>query len=58
MNGNSKGFTVVEALLAVALLGIVLTGILPGLLTFLDANTFSESASDAGEEEAAGCHFS
>ena len=47
MNGNSRGFTVVEALLAVALLGIVLTGILPGLLTFLDANTFSESASDA-----------
>lgn len=47
MSGNSKGFTVVEALLAVALLGIVLTGVLPGFLTFLDSNTFSESASDA-----------
>ena len=44
---NEKGFTVVEALISIFLLGVVLAGILPGLLTFLDTNTLSEEKSDA-----------
>ena len=47
MSKNQKGFTVVEALLGVFLLGIVLTGVLPGFVAFLDSNTFSEQASDS-----------
>ena len=44
---NEKGFTVIETLLAILLLGVVLTGIVPGFLTFLDTNTSSEESSDA-----------
>lgn len=44
---NQKGFTVLEALLAIFLLGVVLTGLVPGFLTFLDTNTSSEENSDA-----------
>jgi type II secretory pathway pseudopilin PulG len=44
---NQKGFTVLEALLAMFLLGVVLTGLVPGFLTFLDTNTMSEENSDA-----------
>ena len=44
---DCQGFTVLEALLAIFLLGVVLTGILPAMLAFLDANTTSEESSDA-----------
>ena len=44
---NEDGFTLIEGLLAIFLLGVVLTGVLPGFLTFLDANTASEETSDA-----------
>jgi prepilin-type N-terminal cleavage/methylation domain-containing protein len=44
---DCKGFTLIEALLAVAILGIALVGILPSFVTLLDANTLSEERSDA-----------
>ena len=45
---NCDGFTLLESLLAVALLGIVLAGILPAFVTFLDANTLSQMLADQG----------
>lgn len=47
MSRNEKGFSVIEALMGIFLLGIVLTGVLPAFLSFLDANTYSEQASDS-----------
>jgi len=44
---NCKGFTLIEALMAVAILGIALVGVLPSFITLLDANTLSEERSDA-----------
>ena len=44
---KQNGFSLTEALLAISLLGIVLAGILPTFLTFLDANTLSEERSQA-----------
>jgi len=44
---DSRGFTLIESLLAIAILGIALAGIMPAFLTFLDANTLSEERSDA-----------
>lgn len=41
------GFTLVEALFAMAILGVALASILPSFLTFLDTNSLSEERSDA-----------
>ena len=43
----SRGFTLVEALFAMAILGVALTSILPSFLTYLDTNSLSEERSDA-----------
>ena len=47
MRTNEKGFSVIEALMGIFLLGIVLTGVLPAFMTFLDANSYSERTSDS-----------
>lgn len=39
---TERGFTIVEALLGVAITGIVLMGLLPTFLTCLDVNTHNE----------------
>lgn len=44
---DQGGFTIMESLLAIFLLGVVLTGLLPGFMTYLDSNTTSEENSDA-----------
>ena len=41
------GFTLVECLIAVAILGVALTSLMPSFLDFMDANSHSESRSDA-----------
>lgn len=44
---RADGFTLVEALFAMAILGVALASILPSFLTYLDTNSLSEERSDA-----------
>jgi prepilin-type N-terminal cleavage/methylation domain-containing protein len=44
---NCKGFTLVEALVAISIMGIALAGIVPSFLHNMDTNTSSEQHSDA-----------
>ena len=44
---NQNGFTMLEALLAVAILAIVLVGVLPAFTTFVNVNRLSEERSGA-----------
>lgn len=44
---GSAGFTLVEALFAMAILGVTLASILPSFLTYLDTNSLSEERSAA-----------
>jgi general secretion pathway protein I len=44
---DARGFTLLEALVALAILGIALAGLLPAFQTFLDANSVSEERSNA-----------
>ena len=44
---NCKGFTLVESLIAMAIMGIALAGVLPSFIHNLDTNTSSERHSDA-----------
>ena len=44
---NSKGFTLLESIIALAILSITLVGMLPAFQTFMDANTLSEERSNA-----------
>lgn len=46
-SGEARGFTIVECLIAMSILGIVMAGLLPGFIDFMDANSISESRSDA-----------
>jgi len=43
----ARGFSLVEALVGMAILGVALVGVLPSFVTALDANTISEERSDA-----------
>ena len=44
---SEKGFTLFEALVAIAILGILLAGIAPTFFTYLDANDLSEERTGA-----------
>lgn len=44
---NDRGFTLLEALVAMAILGAALAGMIPAFQTFLDANSLSEQRSNA-----------
>jgi len=44
---RQAGFTLIEALVAVSILGIVLTAILPSFLNYMDTNTLTEVRSGA-----------
>lgn len=44
---NSRGFTLVEAAFALAILGVALTALLPTFINFLDANSLSEERSNS-----------
>jgi type II secretion system protein I len=44
---SQRGFTLLEALVALAILGIVLAGLLPAFQAFMDANSVSEERSNA-----------
>lgn len=44
---TSRGFTLVEALVAIAILGLTGLAVLPAFMSHLDANTRSELRSDA-----------
>jgi prepilin-type N-terminal cleavage/methylation domain-containing protein len=44
---NSRGFTLLEALIAMAILGIVLAGLVPSFQSFMNANSLSEERSNA-----------
>lgn len=44
---NERGFTLVEAVVAMAVLFIALVGMLPAYQAFSDSNTWSEQRSDA-----------
>lgn len=44
---RDAGFTLLESLVAVAILGILLAAILPTFFTYLDANTMSEERTGA-----------
>ena len=44
---NEHGFTLLESLVAVAILGIVLAAIAPTFFTFMDVNTLTEERSGA-----------
>ena len=44
---NQRGFGLVESLVALALMGIVLTGLLPSFMVFLRANTLNDTRSGA-----------
>lgn len=44
---NSRGFTLVEAAFALAILGIAMAAMLPSFIDFLDANSLSEERSNA-----------
>jgi type II secretory pathway pseudopilin PulG len=45
--GRERGATLVEALVALAILGVALTGILPSFITQLQSNTRSEERTSA-----------
>jgi prepilin-type N-terminal cleavage/methylation domain-containing protein len=44
---NDKGFTLIESLVALAILGITLAALVPAFQSFLDANSVSEQRSNA-----------
>jgi prepilin-type N-terminal cleavage/methylation domain-containing protein len=44
---TERGFTLIESLLAIAILGIALVGMLPSMLTFADSNLRAEERSEA-----------
>jgi prepilin-type N-terminal cleavage/methylation domain-containing protein len=44
---SERGFTLLEALIAMAILGIALAGMIPTFQSFMDANSFSEERSNA-----------
>jgi prepilin-type N-terminal cleavage/methylation domain-containing protein len=44
---KSRGFTLVEAVIALAILGITIAAVLPAFIDFLDANSLSEERSNA-----------
>ena len=44
---NDRGFTLLESLVAVAILGVVMAAIAPTFFTYLDANTMSEERTGA-----------
>lgn len=44
---NEKGFSLVESLVALAILGITLAALVPAFQAFLDANSVSEERSNA-----------
>lgn len=44
---SERGFTLLEALIALAILGIALAGLVPTFQAFLDANSVSEQRSNA-----------
>lgn len=44
---SERGFTLVECLFALAILGAVMTSLMPSFINFMDANSNSESRSDA-----------
>ena len=44
---SERGFGLVESLVALVLMGIVLTGLLPSLMVFLRANTLNDTRSGA-----------
>ena len=44
---SERGFTLLEALIAMAILGIALAGLIPTFQSFMDANSFSEERSNA-----------
>jgi prepilin-type N-terminal cleavage/methylation domain-containing protein len=44
---SERGFGLVEALVALAILGIVLTGLVPSFVVFLHANTLNEERAAA-----------
>lgn len=44
---SERGFTLLEALIAMAILGIVLAGLVPAFQAFMDANSVSEERSNA-----------
>ncbi len=44
---NGSGFTMIEALIALAILGIAMVGVLPAFQTYVDANELSEEHSNA-----------
>ena len=44
---NERGLSLLEALIAVALLGVILASLTPVFLTFLDANTRAEERTGA-----------
>lgn len=43
---SERGFTLLEALVALAILGITLAAMVPSFQTFLDANSFTEERSN------------
>jgi prepilin-type N-terminal cleavage/methylation domain-containing protein len=44
---NEKGFSLIESLVALAILGITLAALVPAFQAFLDANSVSEERSNA-----------
>jgi prepilin-type N-terminal cleavage/methylation domain-containing protein len=44
---GDRGFTLIEAVFALAILGITIAAVLPAFVDFLDANTLSEERSNA-----------
>lgn len=44
---NEKGFSLIESLVALAILGITLAALVPAFQSFLDANSVSEERSNA-----------
>lgn len=44
---DARGFTLLEALVALAIMGIALAGLVPAFQAFLDANSASEERSNA-----------
>lgn len=44
---NEKGFTLLEALVSLGILGITLVAMLPAFQSFMDANSLSEERSNA-----------
>ena len=44
---NCRGFTLVESLIAMTILGVALAALVPSFLNYMDVNTISEERSDA-----------